>query len=395
MRSYDPAMTYADGRIIFDADSHVMELPAWLGEFADPEIRERLRPLETALGRAGGKAAESAVADATARAGAGARFDDEQLRSQLLTRKGWHAIGAFDSAERSRVLDALGFHAQLVFSTFAPTQYAGDDSTLLIGGTRAHNRAMAAFCADDPRLLAVGFVPWLTPELTLQLTSEAIDEGCRVIHLPSVPGRGVSPTHPDHDPLWRLLEERGIPMVQHIGSGGRPLPKQFHDNGLLVTDFLGGGENVRAKDFMALHMSTELFFSCLILDGVLDRFPGLRVGSIEQGASWVVPWIRRLDQVMSFSRTEQRLRELSLKPSEFVHRQMRFTPWPDEPVGWMIEQAGDDLFLFSSDYPHPEGTKDPIGRFERNLGTVPGPARDRFYAGNFADLLGIAVPAAA
>ncbi len=74
------------------------------------------------------------------------------------------------------MLDELGFHVQLVFSTFAPTQYAGDDATLVVGGTRAHNRAMAAFCADDPRLVAVGFVPWLTPELTLQLTAEAIND---------------------------------------------------------------------------------------------------------------------------------------------------------------------------------------------------------------------------
>jgi predicted TIM-barrel fold metal-dependent hydrolase len=56
----------------------------------------------------------------------------------------------------------------------------------------------------------------------------------------------------------------------------------------------------------------------------------------------------------------------------------------------MIEQAGEELFLFSSDYPHPEGTKDPIGRFEANLGDLPARARDRFYAENFAQLVGTA-----
>ena len=53
--------------------------------------------------------------------------------------------------------------------------------------------------------------------------------------------------------------------------------------------------------------------------------------------------------------------------SDFVHRQLWFTPFPTEPIGWMTEQCGDDLFLFSSDYPHPEGTKDPIARFESNM----------------------------
>jgi uncharacterized protein len=390
--------TYAEGRLIYDADSHLMELPGWLEEFTEPALRDRLRPLAKAFGAAGGALAESAVKDAEARqvrGDSGAGRMDAEFRHDVLHRKGWHAIGAFDPTERSMVLDELGFAKQLVFSTFAGAQYLTDDLTLTVGGTRAHNRAMTAFCADDRRLIPVGFVPWLGPDLTVQLVREAIELGCTVMHLPSVPGRGVSPTHPDYDPLWQLLEERGVPMVQHIGSNGNPLPKQFHQNGLVTTDFLGGGENVRAKDFMAIHMSTELFFSAMVLDGVLDRFPGLMIGSIEQGASWVVPWIRRLEQVMSFAKTEQRLRELSMRPSEFVHRQIRFTPWPDEPIGWMIEQAGDDLFLFSSDYPHPEGTKDPIGRFERNLTTISDAAKTRFYATNMADLLGEPVPVSA
>jgi predicted TIM-barrel fold metal-dependent hydrolase len=384
--------TYAGDRVIFDADSHLMELPDWLGQFADPDVRDRLRPLSEAMGRAGGKLAEDAVAKAEARRAKGETVGDGDLDERLMQLKGWHAFGAFDPADRSRALDHLGFGAQMVFSTFAPTQYAGRDTELAIGGTRAHNRAMAAFCADDARLLAVGYVPWLGPETTLSLVTEAIDGGCRIIHLPSAPGDGVSPTHPDYDPLWALLQDRGIPMVTHIGSGGRPVPRSFHDNGLTVTDFLGGGENVRSKDFMAIHLPTEVFFSCLILDGVLTRFPRLMVGSIEQGASWVVPWLYRLDQALSFAKTEPRLRQLELKPSELVRRQMRFTPWPQEPIGWMIEQAGEELFLFSSDYPHPEGTKDPIGRFESNLGHTSPRGRDRFYAGNFADLVGMPVP---
>ena len=70
-----------------------------------------------------------------------------------MTAKGWHALGAFDPAERSRALDLLGFDAQLVFSTFAATQFSGDDIELLYGGTRAHNRAMSTFCEADARLL--------------------------------------------------------------------------------------------------------------------------------------------------------------------------------------------------------------------------------------------------
>lgn len=77
-----------------------------------------------------------------------------------------------------------------------------------------------------------------------------------------------------------------------------------------------------------------------------------------------------------------------MKPSEFVKRHLKFTPFPGEPVGWMMEQAGPELFLFSSDYPHPEGTTDPLGKFEATLGGISEPDKALFYEGNFTELLG-------
>jgi predicted TIM-barrel fold metal-dependent hydrolase len=79
---------------------------------------------------------------------------------------------------------------------------------------------------------------------------------------------------------------------------------------------------------------------------------------------------------------------LSNAASEYVHGHLWFTPFPTEPVGWMIEQAGDDLFLFSSDYPHPEGGRDPLGRFESSIAHLHEAAKDRFYARNFEDMMG-------
>src|SRR5260370_35516847 len=98
----------------------------------------------------------------------------EETEGQLLRRRGWHAYGAFDAAERSRALDLLGFDKQLVFSTFAPTQFLGDDLGLLYGGARAHNRAMAEFCADDDRLIAGGLVPLHDPTRASGPVDEAL-----------------------------------------------------------------------------------------------------------------------------------------------------------------------------------------------------------------------------
>jgi len=376
-------MPYAAGRTCHDADSHLMELSDWLAKHADPGVREKLRPLH--LGGAGALA-EKAVSEAETRRGNPAAA--AALEADVMGAKGWSALGAFDPRERSRALDLLGFDKQLVFSTFAATQFFGDDLELLYGGTRAHNRAMAAFCADDPRLIGVGMVPWADPARTLTEAEEAVRLGCGAILVPSHPSRGRSPTHPDHEGLWAFLQEAGIPFMTHIGGGGRALPRAFHDNGRPVTDFLGGGENIRAKDYMVLHNPPEAFLSCLVLDGVLEKFPRLRGGCIEQGALWVVPWLKRLDIAQAtFQKTEPALR-LPLRASDYVRRQLKFTPFPTEPVGWLIEQAGAELFLFSSDYPHPEGGRDPLARFEASLAGASAAAKERFYRQNFAEMMG-------
>ncbi len=376
--------TYTRGRVMRDADSHIMETHGWLEPYADPGIRDKIRPLY--LGGAGAIARE-AVDEATQRAADEARI--AALEADVMRAKGWSALGATDKTERSRALDRLGFDSQLVFATFAATQFVSDDPELLYGGTRALNRAMTDFCADDRRLLPVGFVPLRDPELAANEVEYALELGVAAIQVPSTPGRDFSPTHPDYDGVWARLQEADRPFVLHIGGGGRGLHRNYHENGMpKPSDFLGGGENVRAKDYMVIGQSPENFLSCLILDGLFDRYPRLRGGSIEQGALWIVPWLYRLDLALGFAKTEPILRSLSMKPSEFVHGRLWFTPFPDEPVGWMIEQCGDDVLLFSSDYPHPEGTRDPVGRFERTMEGVGTNARDRFYQHNFEAMMG-------
>jgi predicted TIM-barrel fold metal-dependent hydrolase len=253
---------------------------------------------------------------------------------------------------------------------------------------------MADFCKDDPRLIPVAYVPMDDAERAATAVDDAIAFGCGAVLIPSAPPKDISPTHPDYNGVWARLQDADVPFMLHIGGGGRSLRPAFHNNGKPpTTDFLGGGENIRAKDYMAIHQPPEVFIAMMVLDGVFDAFPGLRGGCIEQGALWVVPLLKRLDIAQdTFKKTEPAL-DLPLRASEYVHRQMRFTPFPTEPVGWMIENAGDDLFLFSSDYPHPEGGRDPLKRFEDSLAGISDAAKERFYSGNFADMMGRHVPA--
>ena len=142
---------------------------------------------------------------------------------------------------------------------------------------------------------------------------------------------------------------------------------------------------------MALHHAPEVFLAVMALDGVFDRFPKLHGGAIELGALWVPSLLTRLELATNnFRKTEPQLNAMELKPAEYIRRQMWFTPFPGEPVGQLIELAGEDLFMFSSDYPHPEGTRDPLGRFEATMAGVSETAREKFYSANFADFMGFA-----
>ena len=127
----------------------------------------------------------------------------------------------------------------------------------------------------------------------------------------------------------------------------------------------------------------------MIYDQVFQRFPELKCGVIEIGATWVPGFLKILDQGhMAFRKSEPLLNSLELAPSEFFKRQVRVSLFPYEDAGWLIDQVGEDVFMFASDYPHPEGGRDPIGRFDSTLeqaSTVQS-ARDAFYYRNFADL---------
>src|SRR6266851_4031369 len=329
------AMTYAGGRTVLDADSHVMELAGFLDEFIEPAQRDRLR-------RGGMDKLGSLLSEAEERA-AKRRVDPAEAgvaEERLMTDKGWFAMGAFDPVERSRVLDLLGFGGQLVFATFASGMFVGKDLDRLYAGSSAQNKAMVNFCAGDDRLLPVAFVPLDDPDRATALASEAVADGCAAVMVPSTAAGDRAPTHPDLDPFWDVLTQSNVPFVLHVGGGGRLLDPAFHNNDMPVTDHLGGGENVRSKDFLAIHHSPEVFLGTLILDGLFDRFPLLRGGCIEQGAGWVVSWMRHLDYAQrAFRRTEEPLRQLAAPPSEYVRRHLKFTPFPGELVGWMMEQV--------------------------------------------------------
>ena len=140
--------------------------------------------------------------------------------------------------------------------------------------------------------------------------------------------------------------------------------------------------------YMGIQYNAELFLAAMIFDGVFHRFPKLRVAVVELGASWIVSWMKHLDQAFRAFRRLQDLSQVQMQPSEYVRKHIKVTPFAGEDVGWLLNSGAQDLLLFASDYPHHEGTDDPIGRFEKTMHGVSEQARQKFYSDNFRSLLG-------
>jgi uncharacterized protein len=378
-------MAYVEGRTIHDADSHVMELPGKILEYLESRYRDDF------------VAKVKKNLDLTELlAKAAAKHDDPEFRAgdeaNLLLRKNHLALGAFRREDRPRTLDLLGFTSQLVFTTAALGNYGlddADDVELALAAARAHNRMNTDFCAVDRRLLATGYVPLVDFEAAPVIAKEAIELGCKGLIIPSACPKHHSPSHIALDPLWATAQEAGVPILFHVGGEEKMRPSYF-ENGLpRVLDFHGGAENFTGLSFMTIPLSVWQTMAALVFDGVLDRFPALKFGAIELGASWLPSWMRFLDSGFhAFRKGEERLKKLSDVPSEIVKRQFRVTPYPHEPAGWIIENSAEEMLMFSSDFPHVEGGRNPIKRFEENLGEVGERARRRFYRDNFVDLMG-------
>jgi predicted TIM-barrel fold metal-dependent hydrolase len=386
-------MPYIEGRVVHDADAHIMEAPEWLADHADPAIRERLTPRGDGLGLAPG---EAELLEHFRRKHTDPGFLDEAAE-EIMGWKNWKALGSFVAEDRPRAIELIGVASQLIFNTFNNGRLVllerGDDLDLAYGAARAHNIGMVEWCSVDDRLLPTCYVPLADFERSAAIAGEAIALGAAALLVPSACPRHHSPSHVGLDPVWRQAEEAGIPIVLHVGGGGQLIDPMFFENGgPPVKDFHGGDENFRSVDYMGIPRRPEQMLATLIFDGVLERHPGLQVGVIEQGAIWLPSWMRQMESAFdAFVRHEDRLQGLSLRPSDYVRRQIKATPYPTEDVGWIIDQAGPETVLFSTDFPHVEGGRKPYERFEASLGDASEAVRQAFYCDNFVDLMGTAM----
>ena len=377
-------MSYAGSRVIFDADSHLMELPDFLTRHAEASLREQFPPISSMGDFEFTKYADmrehppEVVQELT------------QLGDNLTRGPKWHdALGAFSSAERITALGLLGFKRQVVFSSFCSRLiFETEPLQLRYAVAHAHNLSMAEFCAADERLVGVAIVPLDDPVLAMAEISHAHDLGLGAVWIAADPPGGRSPGHVLHDPIWEQLADLQLPFILHVGSSPLAIPDPWMNDGRPDRQTArGGAEVIGSKDLAVIYHGAQRFLCTLVLDGVLERHPNLRGGIIEIGAGWVPDTLRRLDHAATiWARSEPHLAEMSRLPSEQIRSQVRFTPYPFEDVAALVRESYPELYLFSSDYPHAEGGRDPIGRFDKSTATLSDSERTLFFADNFGDL---------
>ena len=224
-------MIYAHRNDIYDADTHMMEPPTWLAEFADAKLRPHLAPFGH------GKPATQEKA-ALALAGFERRQNDANVYAEIeqsfmaMKHKGFQGLGAWDRDERVRVNDLLGFKAHIVFPTTAFDQVQGAKTPeIFAGSVQALNRGLASFCETDARMHPAAYIPFRHgPEAAMDYLDAAIALNFSVVLIDTIAPQGARAfTHPDFDPIWAKIQEADMAITIHVGTdgGGTPCPCRF------------------------------------------------------------------------------------------------------------------------------------------------------------------------
>jgi predicted TIM-barrel fold metal-dependent hydrolase len=384
---------------INDVDAHeMMPIHLWSGAFGEPgEIMSELYAGMSHLARRG---ENSLVIDHSIR-------DDAPLDVDTVwTVKGPKAPGVIDITRREDVIDVMGFGRQLVFQTFGNTgvvlcyhpQGAEEVFGLEMGGRdpvelgrsiiKAYNQwagtMTTAFSSDRIRL--VGFLLTDSVDQMMADAKEMLANGVKAITISiGTPPAGTSPADEALDPFWALMAEAKIPVVPHLGTEVSLLRSRawaanvpaFRPSDTSMLEFA-----VQPYGGATLNLAPDNFLSAMVLGGVFERHPMLRFGVIELGAQWVGPLAERLD--LWAGEFERRLTYLTMKPSEYLNRNVRATPYVFEDVKSYFDRYPDltDVYCYSSDYPHVEGGTYSKQRHALNLAEADQTLIDKFFAEN-------------
>jgi predicted TIM-barrel fold metal-dependent hydrolase len=351
---------------VVDADQHLFEPRTLWAEYGDPGDRDRMLAIvddeagnawlqwqgqRLGLAHVTIPGEPDDVGDQQRRARAGEpprRRYDEALPADF-----------WEPAARLARLDQLGVDAAVCFPNYGLLweRELAEDLPATLANLRAWNRwAVQVAQAGAGRLHPVGHVTlrdldWLDQELG------ALGAGgvrAAMVAPGLVDGRALS--DPVFDRAWRAFLEHGITPVFHIANQTRPFGDAWYDS--------DPDQALPVFTSVFLWVPAAVAIADLVLNGVLERHPDLRIGVMELSAVWLPMFLMFLDGGHDFTRrlNGTALHDLALRPSEYVQRQVRIAAFSYERPGRLARDAG-DVFMACSDWPHSEGTADPLGDY--------------------------------
>ena len=287
---------------------------------------------------------------------------------------------------RLQLLDSFGLDASVLFPNYGLLweQRLASDRAAQRANARAYNRFVAGICADgEGRLFGVAHVLLHDPEWAVEEIVRVRADGVRLAMIAPAPVDDKPLSHPDFDPVWAAFSDHGVALVFHVSEFESPLHPAWRQG--------EPEEGERLFDSIFLYLAPAVALADLILNGVLERFPSLRVGVVELTASWVPQFLLHIDGASDFfaQRHGEPYHQLSARPSEYFLRQVRVAALPYEMPYRLVPKVGDDTFMIGSDWPHAEGVADPVAAAERGVRGLEGAARENILGANAAWLLGL------
>jgi predicted TIM-barrel fold metal-dependent hydrolase len=269
-----------------------------------------------------------------------------------------------ERAARVQLLDEQGMEGALLFPTLGVGMQEAlrHDIPALHAAFEAFNRWLDddwGFDRGDGRLYAAPMITLADAGKAVAEVARVLEAGARILVMipgPVPDGDGfVSPGHPTFDPVWSQLNEAGIPVAFHAGLSG---VSQYGK--LWKTGDAGGTGGFSAFQHSVFPMvafadrGISDTFAALICHGVLERFPNLRLASIENGAMWVPDLLRNLkDSYGKMPIAFQR------DPVQQFKDQVWVAPYYEDDMAMLKDAVGIERLLFGSDFPHTEGLPDP------------------------------------
>lgn len=212
-------------------------------------------------------------------------------------------------------------------------------------------------CNYQDKIFAAPYISLCDVDWACQELEWAIERGARVVCMrPSAiqmaDGKCRSPADTLFDPFWARLNEAGITLVVHAADSGYTTHGYVNDG--FSSDFNGGVFSPNIKHFNIERAAYD-FLITLAYEKLFERFPNLRIASIENGAEYLPDLFRKLRQ------SRDRMRGYYAQdPGELFRRHVWVNPFWEDDVNEVAQYMGVDRVIFGSDWPHIEGMPTPL-----------------------------------